>query len=209
MNHRQRTLPLLVGFAVIAILTFVMATKPRPPAEVVPELAAREPAASIPAEETTPTENPEVSKLTPIERFVHQESLKVGKADPTPDETYQRLRRVAKSLRKDDIQSLKRDALNQELENDRRFLSVYLLALNSSPSAVPALLAVALEPLSIQDISSRLYAEELMIRTQALEGLSQVSDSRARGGALENFLKRQDNAFLADQAMRLLKHRRN
>jgi hypothetical protein len=167
---------------------------------------------SAPAQAPAPDERParppidekELARLTPVEKFVYSESLKIGRADPSPERTHRKLKAVARGLGRLDMENLKIAALNTAFDNDRRFMSVFLLALSEKDAAAPALLSIALTPLSIQDTGSRLYAEELMIRTQALEGLG-----AARPGTLKDFLRKQDNAFLADQARRLLREKKS
>lgn len=153
------------------------------------------------------TLSPNDASLTPVERFIRQESVRVGKPDPDPMSTQKKLKAVAESLKKMDIQNLKRAALDHSLNNDQRFLSAYILSLSSSAETKSALFSIASDPLTVQDISSRLYAEELMIRTQALEGLAKHQPRTGRG-PLDDFLARQDNSFLADQARRVLQERR-
>src|SRR5688572_9118541 len=67
--------------------------------------------------------------LSPIEKFVRVESLKVGRPDPDPSKTHARLKAVARGLGRQDMSLLRKAALDSSLENDRRFMSVYLLTL--------------------------------------------------------------------------------
>jgi hypothetical protein len=207
----RRFLPFVGGFLMVATLVLAIFLKiqsaqvPDPQSNVVQPNSKFE---ALKAADQAKSKNAKViaeanEKLSPVEKFVRTESLKVGHADPNPSQTHSRLRAVARGLGRMDIDSLKRTALNTSMGNDRRFLSVYLMAISEKAATAPALLSVALTPLSIQDISSRHYAEELMIRTQALEGLG-----RQQPGALREFLKRQDNAFLADQARRILNEKK-
>jgi len=190
-----------------------VATKPSHKQLAKDDLAKKSRASRAPAQSKVEEKKPvkqlsaeELKKLSPVERFVNMESQKVGRPDPNPTKSFERLKAVARSLGPKDIEALKHTALNNELENDRRFLSVYVLALAETETAAPALMSIALDPLTIQDMSSRLYAEELMIRTQALEGLANYQPSRGTG-PLQKYLEKQDNAFLADQARRLVRER--
>lgn len=198
----RRFLPFIGGFLVAATVIIGLNLKNTSPlpAATAPDTHSAKPASHRPQLVSKPVRpGRETEKLSAVEKFVRAESLRVGRADSHPDQTHARLKAVAKSLGRSDTEALRLGALNTAYDGDRRFLSVYLLALAESSASVSALLSVALGPLSIQDVSSRQYAEELMIRTQALEGLA-----NQRPAALRHFLARQDNAFLADQARRLL-----
>ncbi|MGE0762305.1 MAG: hypothetical protein AB7N80_03395 [Bdellovibrionales bacterium] len=207
----RRFLPLIAGFLMVGVLILAVATKPKLPPRQEERQPAAQSAAALKsnskrtAQSKTKTMVDE-SRLSPIEKFVYHESQKVGRPDPDPKRSFERLKAVAHGLKRMDIESLKRTALNNDLDNDHRFLSVYLLALARNQDAAPALLGIALDPLTVQDMSSPLYAEELMIRTQALEGLANYQPAQGPG-PLQRYLQKQDNSFLADQARRLLKER--
>ena len=202
----RRFLPFVAGFLAISLLILALATKPTTSPPVV--AGQRGPAQTkIEPKKRVKTLTPEeLKKLSPVERFVNSESLNVGRPDTNPKRSFERLKAVAKSLRSKDIDTLKHTALNNELDNDRRFLSVYILALAETAAVAPALMSIALDPLTIQDMSSQRYAEELMIRTQALEGLANYQPASGHG-PLQKYLEKQDNAFLADQARRLVRER--
>ncbi|MBX7231134.1 MAG: hypothetical protein K1X29_03510 [Bdellovibrionales bacterium] len=143
---------------------------------------------------------------SPMARFVKMESLRVGTPDENPKQSFKRLKSVASGLNNNDVENLKNISLDRKYNNEQRFLSVYLLALAENPQVAGALMSVALDPLETKDKSSPTYAEELMIRTQALEGIAKV-DPRGRKSRLAEFLKKQDNAFLAEQAKRLIREK--
>jgi len=206
MGWWRRYLPFAGGFLVVATLLAIIQfnqSSPVGPAAIertqkLNPAKTGDSKAELPSK-ATKEEKPETN-LSPVEKFVKSESPRIGRPDPDPAKSHARLKAVAKSLGRKDIDALKRTALNTSLNNDRRFLSVYLLAISGNQAASSALMSVALAPLSIQDTTSIHYAEELMIRTQALEGLA-----RQEPGALRKVLSHQDNAFLADQTKRLLK----
>lgn len=203
----RRFLPFVGGFLLVATLLMIGHFNERTP--TAPARLGNSGKVNISAREdggtTRPSPKPAEEEssekdLSPVERFVKSESLKIGRPDPNPARSHARLKAVAKGLGRKDMDLLKRSALNTSLNNDRRFLSVYLLAISENPTATSALMSVALAPMSIQDSTSVHYAEELMIRTQALEGLA-----RQDRGALRRALSHQDNSFLADQTRRLLR----
>ena len=208
----RRYLPFAAGFLVVATVLTASYFKRTEPQSLAHTPRAREPQSVTSTARARPS-NGELNgsarqdlkerALSPVEKFVRSESLRVGQADPDPVKTHARLRSVARSLGRRDLETLKHSALNTSIGNDRRFLSVYLLAISDNAQAVPALLNIALAPMSIQDSTSVHYAEELMIRTQALEGMARQGPE-----SLGKFLSHQDNSFLADQARRLLRERK-
>ncbi len=214
----RRALFFLSGFALVAGIVFsifkdgesistVSESKQDKKESSVADRSPTQYKASEPVTAASP-QGKTAQNLTPVERFIQQESARVGKPDPDPISTQRKLKALAESLKRLDIQSLKRAALDHSLNNDQRFLSAYILSLSSSPDTKAALFSIASDPLTVQDISSRVYAEELMIRTQALEGLSKHQPRTGRG-PIDDFLARQDNSFLADQARRILQERRS
>lgn len=202
----RRVLPLLAGFLLVGLLVFTVATKPKLKSNSVPSTSETSPSSSKKTKDTSafsPAPTEDLEHLSAVEKFVAGESLKVGKPDSNPQKSFEKLQAVARGLKRMDVENLKKTALNNELNNDRRFMSVYLLTLADNASTAPALMSIALDPLTIQDMSSRLYAEELMIRTQALQGLAKYQPNEGEG-PLHQYLQKQDNSFLADQARRLL-----
>lgn len=208
-NNRPKSLVVLAFFIVLALVVFKFFSQSETSISAVNQKQPKRVGAiSRTAESSTEsTRNPATQTTDadlPIERFVAKESLKVGRADPNPEQTFSRLKLLATRLKKDDVDLLKKMAVNTQFNNDQRFLSVYLLSLSNNPQVTPALLGIALEPVAMQDQTSSYFAEELMIRTQALEGITQTD----RAGApryLQTYLARQNNSFLADQARRLLR----
>ncbi len=205
----RRYLPFAGGFGIVATVLIASYLNNRVPIVPARRLVDQEAISRINSNATR-TQWREIKKsyaaeknLSPVEKFVRMESLKVGQADPDPSKTHARLRAVARGLGKKDLDTLQRSAMNTSLGNDRRFLSVYLLALSENAQSAPALLGIALAPMTIQDSTSVHYAEELMIRTQALEGMA-----RQNPETLKKFLANQDNSFLAEQARRLLREKK-
>lgn len=221
MNFRK-FYPLILGFLITAILIFAIATKPKPEPEVKNKLTVQDPDNSLPQgsnlidkSDLNSKKNAVASQiqiesppdsLSPVEKFVYIESQKLRKPDPNPNHTYSRLKRLAESLKIKDIDSLKSTALDPSLNNDRRFMSVYLLSLNQKDIVLPALMSIALDSVIVSESQPQIYAEELMLRTQALIGIAHFQ-APIGTGPLHSYLRKQDNAFLADQAKRLLKER--
>lgn len=215
----RRLLPMVGGFSAVALLVFIFnrsdSNKIDSNLNRLANQAEVHSQGGSPNQADTanpkPSSNPDPNRATnsnppsAIEKFIHSESLKVGRTDSDPDRSFRRLKSVARRLKSMDMATLKRTALNLELNNDQRFLAVYLLSLAESALALPALNEIALAPIKETDTASRLYAEELVVRTQALEGLANVAEGR---GLLNDYTFRQDNAFLSDQARRLLREKR-
>lgn len=207
---RRWVAPILGGFAIVlsAILALQGPT-PRVSTPEVPNWKLSSPTSQTQSEDASVhshQDSPQEKSITPIERFIASESQRIGKPDPSPDESFKRLKAVARKLKRYDFQSLKLVSLNKDLETDQRFLATYVLALADQPAALDPLLQIATAQMPDADPSSPQYAEELALRTQALEGLAKFH--RADRPVLTQFLAKEENSFLVQQARRLIKERR-
>lgn len=141
-------------------------------------------------------------KTVNLVEVVQQESQAMGRTDANPQGTLERLIQVAAQLQPRDFETLMAMALNVSLAGDQRFLAAYLMSLSRQDWAAPLLKVLALTPLPDQKLDARLYDQEVMIRAQALEGLSHSTQGRDH---LADFLRHQDNVSLAQHAQRLLR----
>ena len=130
---------LIFGFVSVAAIILAVATKPKPPPsfEGATESGVSESnkGHSFMSTLAQKTDSPKEPKSA-IEKFVQMESLKIGRPDPDPQKSYRKLFAVAHALGANDIEDLKLSALNEQLNNDQRFLSVYLLSLAKPSSAL-------------------------------------------------------------------------
>lgn len=152
------------------------------PAEAPPASAARTPASS-----------------SSLEPWLKSEALKIGRIDPNPDQTHQRLKQKATRLDGKELRTLKRLALTTNLSADARFLAVYLLSLAQDAGAVTLLKEVCLSRIP-DSLSDREHSDELILRAQSLEALVQrLSPGEARK-LLQEILTRASDPILAQQA---------
>lgn len=99
-----------------------------------------------------------------------RESARVGKVDPNPKLTQQRLEVAARELKPEEIAWLESQAVDASLDMDARFFSVYLMGLSSQPAAVQALFRVAMKPVPVTK-NERRDSEERAQRMGAVEGM--------------------------------------
>ena len=154
----------------------------------------------------TPTAASTEAKLPKggVEEFIHQEARAMGKTDQTPTTTKERLQTIADRLEKRDLTQLLKLAIDFKRNGDERFLSVYLMSLSQHPQAAATLMGVALTPFPQQKLDPRLYDQEVVIRSQALEGIARQKPPEKSRQHLKKFLASQNNVPLAHQAQRLL-----
>lgn len=142
--------------------------------------------------------------LTEIQEFVRLESLAIGHIDENPEATKQKLVEYVEALDVEGFATLANLALNVKNNGDQRFLAVYLMALSTSEIVVDHLMDVAEAPMPSARMDERLMDQEIIIRTQALEGLAKIGSVEERRKRLNQYLSRQSHVSLAGQAHRLL-----
>ena len=131
-----------------------------------------------------------------------EEGRKVGAIDSHPKETRRRLMKWAKGLTKIQKNYLSQQAINEKVEADLRFLSVYLLHENGSSDKY--LIDIADHPIEVDSTQIRLFEQEIILRTMALEGVIRSNGRDEAERKIKRFISRQDNTMLIHQAYRLL-----
>lgn len=159
-----------------------------------------------PRSPTSPPAAPIAEETPSVQVFLQNEAQRIGHIDPEPERTLLRLKDFAQKLGPDEFVTLSRAALNIQLGGDMRFLAVYLMSLAEGSGAVPPLMTVAEAPLPKVRMDSRLYDQEILIRTQALEGIARRDSVQIRRRRLQEYILRQGNVSLVGQAHRLLRN---
>ncbi len=144
------------------------------------------------------------SEVSVIDRIVQTEALKIGRVDSSPKETEKRLHLIAQGLTMNQLNRLKQIANDQSLNGDDRFIAVFFLGQSQNVQALPLLLAVADSPLPYSAEQGALYEQEVLIRSAALEEISNQTDRSQVRRELLKYLARQDNLRLARYTQRLL-----
>ncbi len=157
---------------------------------------------AVPSNPVAAPPAPEAQPLERLQKFYAQESQRIGKVDPDPALTQQRLGAVAKELNSQEVKWLREQALDAKVEGDARFFATYLLALSEKGEAITALSGIALSPLPKLK-NERVISEERMIRSQAVKGMGHQCEKQpgARDALLDVV------ATQADEELRESAHR--
>ena len=153
--------------------------------------------------------SPEVQQFrgeTPVKRveqLYNAESERVGKIDPDPKATQERLKALSAELTPEEYAWLKERALNRKEPADARFFSTYLTGLSPQSAALPALREIAVTPLPKLKSESQLDIEK-QIRALATEGISRMCKNGAAREALLDVEHTHEDEFLKDRAHRAL-----
>ena len=135
---------------------------------------------------------PETSNL---QQWLKMEGALVGHPDPHPAQTIARLRAKAAQLQPKDLDNLKRTVMTRSAGADERFLAIYMLGL-AGGSATEALKDVSFA--SIPGLpSDRQHAEEVILRTQAIEALVQKLPLAEARALLWELLSRTSDPIIA------------
>lgn len=130
-----------------------------------------------------------------LQKWLATEALRVGMSDEDPARTLARLKNKASGLARADLHLLKLAVLNRQLSADERFLAVYMLGL-AGPLAVPAL-----KELSFTRIpglpNDRVHSDEVILRTQAIEGLVQLLSPHEARALLRDLLAKTPDPMVA------------
>ncbi len=147
----------------------------------------------------SPLKRPPPVEVLTTERWLLEESVRIGQVDPNPDQTMIRLKDKASRLNSQDLKFLKRSALDKNLSGDARFLAVYMLGLAEAGGAVALLKEVCFA--KIPDMASdREHSNEVVLRAQSLETLVQRMPPREARVMLRELLSRTSDPILARQA---------
>ena len=137
-----------------------------------------------------------------VRKFFAKESRSVGRVDPDPARTRERLAERAASLSPPEMEWLATQALNVETGADGRFLATYLLAMNGQAAAIGPLFRIAMSRVP-SPLGDRRQADEVVLRMQAIEGLSRIQSTEARD-LLQKIAAGHAIAALRDRAHRAL-----
>jgi hypothetical protein len=144
------------------------------------------------------------SEISAIDQIVQTEALKIGRVDSNPNETEKRLLLIARGLTMNQLNRLKQIANDQSLNGDDRFIAVFFLGRSQNVQSLPLLLDVADSPLPSSAKQGALYEQEVLIRSAALEEISNQTDRTQVKRELLKHLARQDNFRLARFTQRLI-----
>lgn len=144
------------------------------------------------------------SELSAIDQIVQREALKIGRVDSNPNETEKRLILIARRLTLNQLNRLKQIANDQSRNGDDRFIAVFFLGRSENVQTIPLLLTVADSPLPYSASQGALYEQEVLIRSAALEEISNQTDRAQVRRELLKYLARQDSLALARHTQRLL-----
>lgn len=161
---------------------------------------AVEPPSPVLREPATP------AKELDLEEWLHQEAAKIGQIDKKGAATEHRLVQKVAKFKLSDLRQLKTIALDTQKMGDERFLAVYLLGLSDSPSATPLLKDISLAEIR-EGLGDREKTDEVLIRTQALEGLVHRLGPAGSENVLLQILERTNDPVVARHIQFLLKKR--
>lgn len=102
----------------------------------------------------------------------------------------------AKSLKTNEIKTLKENSLDISLNQDLRFESVYLLSKSNSSAKELAQIILTPIPDSIKD---RMLDFENVLRAQAIEGIQNSADQKKSLSLLKEIMHKTDNVFLLER----------
>lgn len=138
-----------------------------------------------------------------IMAWLKHEARSVGQIDPDPKSTLRRLKDYAAKLRRPDIQTLRKAALDYSLDGDQRFMAVYILSLRDQNDSIDALREVVTTPMAATP-NERAYSDDLAIRFHALESAAQKLNRDEATSFIRDLLKQTSDASLAKHASYLL-----
>ena len=95
--------------------------------------------------------------------------------------------------------------MNDSVDADLRFLNVYLLS--ESGSSEKYLMDIAHHPIEVYSRQVRLFEQEVILRTMALEGVIKSSGYNEAQRKINEFISRQDNTILIHNSRQLLKNK--
>jgi len=140
-----------------------------------------------------------------LEKILKEEKNLLGRVDPDPKASFLRLKTIAENLETADLNLLKIKALDESINGDERFLSIYLLAYNGKDISLDSLQNIALSLVPAPESQNQgLRDLEIQIRAQAIEGLSRFYGNERAKAILEKAAEMQNEAFLRDRANRAL-----
>ncbi|NUM89555.1 MAG: hypothetical protein HUU37_10155 [Bdellovibrionales bacterium] len=143
-----------------------------------------------------------------VTKFITQEARRLSGIDPDPEATRRRLNAWAREVDARGSQDLGAVVLDEDRDQDERFLAAFLLGLVPDDHAVEVLRKVALEPFHGRPMGEkhgdRLRAIEVQVRAAAIEGLARHRQSVEARTALETAAKAHEDQFLSDRAQRAL-----
>lgn len=140
-----------------------------------------------------------------LREWLKHEAGSIGKTDPHPEQTANRLKERAAQLRSPDVLSLRTAALDRSLEGDVRFMAVYILGLSDHADAIEALKNVVMAPLPSKAAQNeRAYSDELIIRFHALESAVKKLSYKDAAAFIKETLQKTPDASLAKHASSLL-----
>ena len=157
-----------------------------------------------PKENQFPKGHDGYKNLNHIHQFITSEALKVGRVDIQPEQSQARIKKCAQALPLEGWVQLQNLALNEQLEADQRFLSAFILSQVDDPKVIPFLQTVVQAPIRYSKQKSRLYEQEIVIRSQTLMGLRRWKAHPLAQQAAMELATKVDDAFLA-RLVKLLK----
>jgi hypothetical protein len=102
--------------------------------------------------------------------WLKSESARVGHVDADQGTTRKRLKERALLLKSDELNWLKKTAVEKQASGDERFLAVYMIGLSDSTLALDLLKEIGLSQIAAP-ANDRAYSDEVIIRAQALDSL--------------------------------------
>lgn len=146
---------------------------------------------------TTNSEAPSRPVVKPsFVEMVTEEAAAMSQLNDHPEEVEKRLKELAGKMQESDVLVLQENALNPNLNGDRRFLSVYILGQSALEKAQESLEVIASTPIP-ETREARMLTQEEVIRGHAVESIRQAE-------TLKRVIARSDNSFINDRAQRNL-----
>ena len=143
-----------------------------------------------------------VLPLHDFKKRIAAEGRRVGRLDPSSEETRLRLLKWSRGLTEDQMEYLSQQVTSTSVDADMRFLSVYLL--NENTSSRRYLMNIVNHPIEVDSSKIRVFEQEVLLRAMALEGAFKGKSLSEAQKGLGKFISRQDNTMLIHHARLLL-----
>lgn len=158
---------------------------------------------------TSLTENEQLAKALdeeaqalPVESYIKREVELLSLPENDPEQSEERMRKKATSLKSGDLKNLMLHIENSKEEGDLRALALQIVSYTSLPEKIDLLLRFALTKPPVYNDERKDFFE-VVLRAQAIAGLAENVSNNSKEQAihaLKNISEQTDNQYLVDRA---------